>query len=252
MDEHKSVRICLVLFFIAVAVFFLFLCVASFVVSVGYDQTIASRVTEAMAVSRTLPASGYTFVIDPGHGGEDPGAVTEGCIEKNLNLSVASFLGDFMRLSGENVMMTRENDVLLYKDGEEKRKKFHDLKNRLDIASSAENGVYIGIHMNKFPLESCKGLQTFYSHNSEESRVLASFIQKNAKMLDASNVRGIKPDGNNIYILENLRIPAVLIECGFISNPYDAKNLSDKAYQKKLSFLIYCAAEQYLGGMDEN
>lgn len=252
IDENKGVRVCLILFFISVVLFFVFLCVASFVVSVGYKQTDASRTREVIASVSEYETSVRTFVIDPGHGGEDPGAVSGEYIEKTLNLSVASYVAEFLELTGQNVIMTRNTDVLLYKAGEENRKKFYDLKNRCDIASNAENGIYIGIHMNKFPLESCKGLQTFYSQHNEESMIFAELIQQNAKILDPSNKRVIKPCGNNIYVLENLSLPAVLVECGFISNTGDAENLSDKAYQKRLAFLIYCASEQYLGGTDEN
>ncbi len=252
MNENKSVRICAILFFAAVLLFFAFLCVASFTVSVGYKQAGASRVIETIASAKNVQTQKFTFVIDPGHGGEDPGAVCGEYIEKTLNLDVAALLDDFLSLTSEDIAMTRTDDVLLYKSGEESRKKFYDLKNRLDIAENAENGIYIGIHMNKFPLESCKGLQTFYSHNTEESRLLAEMIQQNSKLLDESNQRVIKPDGSNIYILEHIKIPAVLIECGFISNTADAEKLSDPSYQKRLAFVIYCAAEQYLGGIDEN
>ena len=127
----------------------------------------------------------------------------------------------------------------------------YDLRNRLDIAQNAENGVYVGIHVNKFPISKYKGLQTFYSDNVPQSAELARLVQEASKIVDSENTRVIKPDGNTIFILEQIKIPAILVECGFISNEEEANRLEDAAYQKRLAFAIFCGIERWLGGQDE-
>lgn len=187
-----------------------------------------------------------TIVIDAGHGGEDPGASEKEIIEKDLNLDVSIKLNDFLIGAGYNTVMTRDEDKLLYNQGEENRKKYFDLRNREEIANSYENSIFISIHMNKFALSYCKGLQTFYSENNPESKKIATCIQDSVKLLQTYNKRVIKSGNETIYLLKNLKMPAVLIECGFISNPVEANLLIDDDYQKALSLSIYCGIAEYL------
>lgn len=187
-----------------------------------------------------------TIVIDAGHGGEDPGASEKEIIEKDLNLDVSIKLNDFLIGAGYNTVMTRVEDKLLYNQGEENRKKYFDLRNREEIANSYENSIFISIHMNKFALSYCKGLQTFYSENHPESKKIATCIQDSVKSLQTYNKRVIKSGNETIYLLKNLKMPAVLIECGFISNPVEANLLIDDDYQKALSLSIYCGIAEYL------
>ncbi|MBQ6184139.1 MAG: N-acetylmuramoyl-L-alanine amidase [Clostridia bacterium] len=249
-DGNRKARLCVILFFAAVLFVCVFLCFASLVTSVGYKQSLAAEfaVREVMAFEKTE----HTFVIDPGHGGEDPGCVSGGHTEKTINLAVSLYLEDFFALSENDVVLTRRDDRLLYADGQENRKKFFDLRNRLDIAENAKNGVYIGIHVNKFPESRYSGLQTFYSDNVSQSEPLAQSIQECARLLDPQNKRSVRPDGDTIYILEKITVPAVLVECGFISNEKEAKLLEDEGYQKRLAFAVFCGVMRWLGGQDEN
>lgn len=247
--ENKKIIFYAVLLFIFIILLIAYFCLASFITSYGYEQANKAKTLEkALLVSKT-PADNITIVIDPGHGGEDPGAVANGINEKDLNLAIALLLNDFMKISSCDTVMTRTDDVLLYEAGQESRKKFYDLRNRLSIAESVPNGIYVGIHMNKFSMANLSGLQTFYSDNNDSSRALASYVQEACRLADPDNKRLIKPDGNTIFILENIEIPAILIECGFLSNYTESKMLSDKEYQSKLAFLIFCGIEQYTGGM---
>ena len=107
---------------------------------------------------------------------------------------------------------------------------------------SYENAVFVSIHMNKFPVEKYSGLQVYYSRANEASRDIAESIQnKTADFLQSENKRKIKPADSSIYVLDNLEIPAVLVECGFLSNRAEAALLSTAAYQDKLACIIYAA-----------
>ena len=156
MDGNKSAKLCVILFFAAVILLCLFFCFASFITSIGYKQSIAANFMSRPVIARNDGI--YTVVIDPGHGGEDPGCVSGDHREKDLNLSISLYLYDFFTLSKCDAVMTRTDDRLLYDPGQEKRKKFYDLRNRLKTAESANNGVYVGIHINKFPVARYHGL----------------------------------------------------------------------------------------------
>ena len=190
------------------------------------------------------------MIIDAGHGGEDPGATDNGVKEKDLNLAVAKKLGAFFALSDVDVVYTRTTDTLLYGKGQEKSKKQYDLKNRVAIAEKYENAILISIHMNKFSVKSCKGLQTFYYNKNADSKALAGFIQTESKLLQPFNDREIKDENGTIYLLENTTKPAVLIECGFISNESEAKLLQSEEYQCKLAFAIFSGISKWMSSND--
>lgn len=238
--NFREPRFFLVFLTILIAAVILFYFIASMITSVGY-QTFAEASQTMVASEKTV-----TIILDAGHGGEDPGAIANGVTEKEINLTVTKKIAAFLKLSGYNVRLTRESDRLLYNDGEEARKKFFDLYNRVKIAAGESNAIFISIHMNKFPIESCKGLQTFYSTNHPSNQELANIIQESNRLLNAENKRKAKEDPGTIYVLKNLEIPSVLIECGFLSNPEEAKMLSDINYQEGLAFTIYCGIIQFL------
>lgn len=188
--------------------------------------------------SKIIP---FTVVIDAGHGGEDPGAVgVGGSLEKDLNFAISGELSNFFSLTDTEIVLTRNSDTLLYKPGQENRKKFFDLRNRVEVAEKYYNPVFVSIHQNKFPIEKYHGFQVYYSKHNSSSKTFADVMQKNVVYyLQQDNKREIKEAGRNIYILSNLECPAVLVECGFLSNPNEELNLIDKNYQRKLSFLIF-------------
>ena len=178
-----------------------------------------------------------TVIIDPGHGGEDGGALgTAGTYEKNLNLSIALKLKEKLLNTGFNVIITRPDDKMLGTEYSSKNKKRNDLKARVKIAKEYENALFISIHMNHFDDSNQKGAQIFYSKNNPESKKLAELIDKNLKKtLDPLNKREIKKSGSEIYILNKIHNPACLIECGFISNPTEEQHLNDEGYQWKIT-----------------
>lgn len=188
------------------------------------------------------------IIIDAGHGGEDPGAVGgDGIYEKDLNLDIAMTLGELLAERGFAVMYTRTEDKLLYTEEENIRgiRKISDLKNRCKIAAEYPDAIFISVHMNSFGDSKYSGLQVYYSENNDYSRMLATNIQTSVKdSLQSGNNRVVKP-GKHMYIMENLSSPAVLIECGFITNPSECKKLCEKEYQKRLSLAIVCGIIKY-------
>ena len=188
------------------------------------------------------------IIIDAGHGGEDPGAVgANGVYEKDLNLEIATILGELLEERGFAVLYTRTEDKLLYTEAENIKgiRKISDLKNRCKIAAEYQNATFISIHMNSFGDAKYSGLQVYYGTENELSRNLATSIQKNVKdNLQPENNRVVKP-GKNMYVLENIKNSGVLIECGFLTNLEECEKLSEKEYQKQLSLAIVCGIIEY-------
>ncbi|MGM9647812.1 MAG: N-acetylmuramoyl-L-alanine amidase [Eubacteriales bacterium] len=180
------------------------------------------------------------IILDAGHGGEDSGAVgVDGVLEKDLNLSVTLRLRDLLIFEGWQVILTREDDRLLYDPENSLSHKVQDLKTRLDFGTRYPSAVFVSIHMNKFPAESCRGLQVYYSGNHASSATLAERIQNDVKSyLSPDNHRLCKRATTSIFILHRIQIPAVLVECGFISNREESALLGEDAYQKKLIALL--------------
>ncbi len=189
------------------------------------------------------------IILDAGHGGEDPGAVVNGEIyEKDLNLQITLEIGKALEEKGFVVVYTRTDDRLLYKEDENIKgiRKISDLKNRCKIAERYPDSIFVSIHMNSFGNSKYSGLQTYYSKSNEKSKLLADSVQnKVISDLQKNNNRTTKP-GNNMYLLENIGNPAILIECGFMTNKEELKKLSEKEYQKQLSFSIVCGIIEYI------
>ncbi len=192
-------------------------------------------------------ANDVTVVLDAGHGGEDGGAVSNGIIEKNINLSITKKLGTLLKSAGFNVKYTRNSDIMLNDKGSTLReRKVSDMKNRLSMFNCNENNVVISIHQNKFTQESYSGTQIFYSPNNENSAKLSEAIRKNTvALLQPQNKRETKKADRGIYLLYNTTAPAVLVECGFISNAQEALKLNDNDYQNKIAFAVFSGFLEY-------
>lgn len=182
------------------------------------------------------------IIIDAGHGGMDGGAVgTTGLLEKDVNLKVAKYLCEIAKADGKTVVMTRENDVSLHTTDSAKirNQKRSDLENRRNILQKNPGALFISIHMNKFEQASVKGAQVFYAGN-EQSRVLAQNIQSALQEgIGDGNKRVAKEAPSSLYIFKGCTSPAVVVECGFVSNPEEEKLLATDEYQKKLAECIY-------------
>ena len=191
-----------------------------------------------------------TLIIDAGHGGEDGGTVgVNGEFEKDLNLKIAFALRDMALSAGYDTVMTRTEDILLYDRNVDYkgRKKALDLLARVKIAEKYEDAIFVSIHMNAFPENKYSGLQVYYSKNHPLSEDIAKDIQNGVRLsLQNENNRKIKPAGSNIYLLDRITIPSVLVECGFLSNPEECAKLSIDDYQQKLALSIFLSVSKYL------
>lgn len=191
-----------------------------------------------------------TVVIDAGHGGEDGGASSAaGLIEKHVNLEISQMLSDMLRASGIDVIMTREDDRLLYDrtvDYQGRKKKL-DLAARLTVACDTPQSIFVSIHMNSYTDPKYSGLQVWYSANNAESYQLAQMIQSRAKKdLQPTNKRGVKSAGESIFLLDNATSPSVLVECGFLSNPEEAAKFETEEYKRRVAFTIFCSIIDFL------
>ena len=180
------------------------------------------------------------ILIDPGHGGQDGGAVCNGVIEKDINLSISEDTFDLIRLLGFEAEMTRKDDSFVSDQGKSVRdRKLNDMKARLEMYNSDENNVIISIHQNKFSDSKANGSQIFFSPNTEKSKLLAQSVKYSINsLLQTGNDRECKAAGKDIYLLKNTNRPAVIVECGFISNFTECQKLKNDDYQKQMSFAI--------------
>lgn len=188
-----------------------------------------------------------TIVLDAGHGGEDGGAVANGVIEKDINLSITNKLSDIFKSFGFNVITTRATDTSVNTEGYSLReRKVSDMKNRLELFNKNKNNIVISIHQNKFTQESYSGAQIFYSPDNTESADLSECIRKNIiELIQPENNRECKKATRDIYLLYNAKVPAVIVECGFISNVNEAARLKDNDYQNKIAFAVFSGFMEY-------
>ena len=212
---------------------------------------------EAADVMEYMPVANKTIVLDAGHGGIDPGAMNNDktILEKDVNLAITKKLRDLLEASGATVIMTRDKDVSLYEEDENKtiRQKYNEnLRNRKNIIDQSDADVFVSIHLNAFEQSKYYGAQTFYPKGKDDGKELAQFIQDELKrVVDQDNDRKIKPR-DDIYLLKNTTMPSVLIECGFLSNEKESKLLADSKYQDKVAWAIYVGIQKYLGQIAEN
>jgi len=188
-----------------------------------------------------------TMVIDPGHGGVDSGALAiDGTRESDLNLSIALRLEALAQFCGIDTVMTRREDkssaeMINYSEHQ-------DLVHRADIANSLAAPVLISIHQNCYPTTQPKGAQVLYA-SDEESKILGNLVQTNlVSCLDPENRRLAEPASKKLYITSNVNCPAILVECGFVSNFSDIEKLKDKDYQSSVALILLGSYLQFITG----
>ncbi|MGN1344200.1 MAG: N-acetylmuramoyl-L-alanine amidase [Traorella sp.] len=186
--------------------------------------------TSIYSISRNQMLKGITIVLDAGHGGKDQGASYEQTYEAPINLKITLKLKKQLETLGASIVLTRqdENDL---SDELSTNKKRDDMKKRIQIINDEKNDLLISIHMNKYQSETVNGIHVYYQTQNESSQVLAQSIQYqiNEKFNQSKQIKTA-----NFYLLENSRLPSILIECGFLSNEQDRHNLQDEHYQDKL------------------
>lgn len=222
------------------------ICFSLLVASCVYSVSLPISTNHAV-MQKSIPI----IIIDAGHGGFDGGASTnDGTPEKDINLNISLYLNEFLSSFGYKTILTRSVDESLESDGLTtiKSKKTSDIHNRMKIMEDTENSLFISIHQNHYSVEKYNGTQVFYSPNfSEESSLLAQNIQDTVvSQLQPNNERKIKECGSSVYLMFNAVKPAVLVECGFLSNNEEAEMLKTTQYQKKMAFCIAIGIQNYV------
>jgi N-acetylmuramoyl-L-alanine amidase len=187
-----------------------------------------------------------TIVIDPGHGGRDPGKVgVNDALEKDINLAIALKLRGLLEQNDIHVIMTRTEDEGLYSESDSNKKRV-DLNKRIEIINTNNAVFAISIHQNSFSQESIKGAQVFYHTQSEQGKVLALTLQEQLKeTIKDGNHRKAKSN-TNYYMLKHTKCPLVIVECGYLSNLTEAVLLQDDEYQEKMAWAIHLGIMKYL------
>ena len=197
---------------------------------------------QSTPVIRPVTMTGaQTLILDAGHGGEDGGALSvTGVAESGINLSIVRKMNDILAFYGAAPTLLRTTDISLHSAGAEtlREKKVSDLKNRTATVTGMEGATLISIHQNTYPSQRYHGAQVFFSLTSG-SQELAEHMQERIKSsLQPENNRASKQIADSIYLLNHIPNRAVLIECGFLSNPEEEALLRDDAYQRKLAAVI--------------
>jgi len=221
--------------FLLTAIPFLML---NFMASAGFEQ----RHIEALSWS----VAGKLIVIDPGHGGEDPGALgSTGVHEKDIVLAVAKKLASILRQAGAEVVLTRESDRELSDPNIQNlyAAKLQDLSRRVAIANDRKADLLVSIHVNSFPDKREDGAQTFSQPGSLEGKKLAEAIQQELNRFLANPGRQAKQV--DYFICRMAKMPSVIVEIGFISNPREERLMLDPSYQSKTAWAIYAGIVRY-------
>lgn len=209
--------------------------------------TVSATLLGAYCISRTATAMAeresdkqkICIVIDPGHGEPDGGATScTGRLEHTYNLEIALRLRELLHFMGFETILTRSSEASIYTEGKTiAQKKMSDLKERVRIVAEAQNGILLSIHQNHFPDNQSYGPVVLYSDNAE-SKVLAEQLQKTLINVLSPDSRRQCKQADGIYLMEHIRCPGVLIECGFLSNWDEEGKLRNPEYQKKLCCVI--------------
>ncbi len=194
------------------------------------------------------------FILDAGHGGADGGAVaSDGTAESALNLSICLKLDAILGLFGYSQILTRESEELDYPDsaGTIREKKIYDQKKRVELINSVENGILVSVHLNKYPSSQPHGAQALYNRTELGKRLAESMQALFIETLIDGNRRAAAPVPDDIYLMKSVKCPAVLVECGFLSNDGELALLKTDSYRTKLAAIIAAACVKFSGSMAE-
>lgn len=198
-------------------------------------------ISKVYAFVNSYTLIGKTIYIDPGHGGIDGGTTYKNIYEKDINLTMSKKIQEFLVAKGATVYLTRETDVDLSKTTVNRKRS--DLTNRAKLINESKADMYISIHLNYISNSKWQGLQIFYNNKNKENEQIANQLTAYLKE-KTSNIR--EPKQENIYYMyKQIKIPGVLIELGFLSNPNDRYRLTREEYQDKLAENIADSIEKY-------
>ncbi|MBO5096652.1 MAG: N-acetylmuramoyl-L-alanine amidase [Bacilli bacterium] len=194
-------------------------------------------------VEALLPLSGKIIVIDPGHGGKDPGTVSGDIYESHINLKISKYLEYYLSKNGASVILTRNGNYDLSSPNIYNRKR-NDFDNRIKLINNSNADLYLSIHLNYLSDSSYYGPQVFYNEQNENNKVIADTIQKYLNEQIKTN-RETKKIPSRTYMYSKLKPDGVLIECGFLSNYNEKMKLKTNKYQEKIAQYITEAIIKY-------
>lgn len=211
--------------------------------------SLSLRRTAVPAFSYTEMTTDEVIVLDAGHGGSDGGAVSaDGTPEDDINLAIVLRLRDLFVLMGRQTVLTRTGESSLADPDSAtlRQEKVSDTKNRVTLINSVSNGCLISIHQNTLPGHpSVHGAQVFYGKVTDSEARAAAVQQAMNSVINVGNEKTAKPIGSDIYIMAHADCPAILVECGFLSNSAETELLLSPEYQTKLAAAICCGYLQY-------
>lgn len=223
-----------------------FLTLTVTITSIYLSKSATNHTVYTLSNAQSLPV----LVIDAGHGGIDSGTSGgDGTPEKNINLSISRKLNEILTLMGYKTIMTRTQDELIG-EGEFttiRSQKQADVYKRLELVEEQENCILISVHQNYFQQNKYSGFQVFYTNNHPQNKQLAQQLQSTVtKALQPHNTRTVKTVGSEIYLLHHCTKPAVMVECGFLSNPKELSLLKNETYQNQMAFALAKGIDTYL------
>ena len=199
-----------------------------------------------MGSAKELPV----VVIDAGHGGKDPGKVgVNEALEKDINLDIAKRLQSLLEQNGVLVVMTREEDKDLASDNASNRKN-EDLRARVKLLEETAPILMVSIHQNSYPESDVDGAQVFYFSGSETGKRLGTLVQESLKREIKDGNHRVAQANKDYYLLKKSVCPAVIVECGFLSNPKEAALLATEEYREKLAFAIHLGILEYINTLE--
>ncbi len=229
--------------------FLLFIC---FAYAISSDKSV-SVMKQAIQEEQKKTEKQLIVVIDPGHGGRDPGKVgVDHVLEKDVNLSISRKLKNLLEQNDFKVIMTRDTDIGLYNEGDSNKKRA-DMYARVQMIKDSKADLAISIHQNSFTEEYVKGAQVFYYKKSSQGKKLAEILQKQiVETIADGNHRKAKPN-DNYYMLKKTDCPIAIVECGYLSNIREAGLLTDDNYQERMAYAIHLALMRFIndGGLKQ-
>ncbi len=221
---------------------FLVACCGFFITTSNISFAFAS---EPISKTDTVPSRNYTVLIDPGHGGTDPGSIgyKTKIHEADLNLKFSKMLKDKLEASGINVIMTRETEKAMVEGAGRKWKKA-DMEARKELIKKTRPSIVISLHQNSYTNHTLKGAQVFYDKTSEISKHIAEYIQEEFKNNLDNSIKATSP--GDYFMLKCSLAPSVIVECGFLSNAEEEKLLLSPDYQEKIVNCIYKGIIKFL------
>jgi len=207
------------------------------IIVIGLTVTIRNETVMTSSVS--MPLSKKIILIDAGHGGWDPGKVSGKTEEKIINLEISKKLQAYLEQADATVFMTRVDDTDLA------HTKKSDMYSRKITADTSSADIFVSIHQNSFPDSSVQGAQVFYFNQSDNSKRLAECIQNEIKSFVINKNKYEAKENSSYYVLKQTKMPAVIVECGFLTNPNEKSNLQDSDYQDRIAWAIYMGIVDY-------